>query len=146
MAAGFLLTLVDPTNLNIVIAGSVLRGIGLTPVQGLGFAMLADTVEYGEWKAGVRTEGLIYSAQSFGGKAGAGFGSGIIGWVLGAGGYVGGAAVQSASAIVSIKALFIFIPLVCIVAMFAVFIPYKLDKEYPQILEDLKREKALMLK
>ena len=143
MAAGFLITLADPTNLTVVMAGAILRGIGFTPVQGLGFAMLADTVEYGEWKAGVRTEGLIYSAQSFGGKAGAGFGSGIIGWVLGMGGYVGGAAVQSASAIVAIKALFIFIPLVCIVAMFACFIPYKLDKEYPQILEDIEKRRNI---
>ena len=142
MAAGFLITLADPTNLTIVMAGAILRGIGFTPVQGLGFAMLADTVEYGEWKAGVRTEGLIYSAQSFGGKAGGGIGSGIIGWILGIGGYVGGAAAQSAGAVGAIKALFIFIPIAFIIVQFIFLMPYKLDKEYPQILEDLEKRKT----
>lgn len=143
MATGFLLTMAAPTNLTLVLLGAALRGIGFTPVQSLGFAMLADTVEYGEWKAGVRTEGLIYSAQSFGGKAGCGLGSGIIGWVLGIGGYVGGIATQSASAVFAIKALFIFIPLACLAAEFIILMPYKLDKEYSQILEDLKKRKSI---
>ncbi|MCP6651923.1 MFS transporter, partial [Klebsiella pneumoniae] len=29
------------------------------------WAFIADVVEYGQWKSGVRTEGIIYSSYSF---------------------------------------------------------------------------------
>ncbi|BCZ46021.1 MFS transporter [Clostridium gelidum] len=143
MVIGYLIVMIAPTNLTLVLIGTAIRGLGFTPVQTLSFAMLADTVEYGEWKAGVRTEGLIYSAQSFGGKAGGGLGSGVIGWILGMGGYIGGAAAQSAGAVGAIKALFIFIPIAFVVVQFVILIPYKLDKEYSQVLEDLEKRKTV---
>jgi GPH family glycoside/pentoside/hexuronide:cation symporter len=135
---GYVITLLNPTNATMVIIGAVIRGVGTAPGTGVGFAMIADSVEYGEWKTGNRTEGLVFSAQSYGGKAGSGLGGALIGWVLAAGGYVGGAAVQSASAISSIKALFIFIPIAVLVIQILILIPYKLDREYPTILKELQ--------
>ena len=43
---------------------------------------LADVVDYGEWKTGVRLDGLTNSATSFGMKVGAGLGSALVGWGL----------------------------------------------------------------
>jgi glycoside/pentoside/hexuronide:cation symporter, GPH family len=38
------------------------------------FAMVADTVEYGEWKAGMRTEGLAYGTVALAAKVSVGLG------------------------------------------------------------------------
>src|SRR5699024_7699232 len=57
---------IDPTSLTLVIIGQIIRGLGKAAVMGVLFAMLADTVEYGEWKTGVRDEGLVYSGASMG--------------------------------------------------------------------------------
>ncbi|MCR3759582.1 MFS transporter [Clostridium felsineum] len=141
MVLGCLVTIINPSNVTIVIIGSILKGIGFSPIMGVNFAMLADTVEYGEWKFKIRTEGLIFSAQSYGGKAGSGLGSAIIGWILAFGGYVGGAATQSATALSSIKFLFIAIPIVFVAIEIILLLPYKLDKEYPKILSELKARK-----
>ena len=64
-------------------------------------AMVSDTIDYGEWKTGCRTEGLVNSACSFGYKIGNGIGSALLGLILEIGGYVGTAAVQTESALTS---------------------------------------------
>jgi len=140
--AGYVVTLLNPLNVSMVLIGAVIRGIGAAPGMGVGFAMIADSVEYGEWKTGNRTEGLIFSAQSYGGKAGTGLGGALIGWVLAWGGYVGGAMTQSASAISAIKILFIFIPIAVSIIQFLLLVPYKLDKEYGDILKELEERKT----
>ena len=47
-------------------------GIGFGAINALIFALQADTVEYGEWKSGVRAEGASYAVLSFTRKAGQG--------------------------------------------------------------------------
>jgi len=56
--------------LSLYIACTLVGGLGLGFFAVLIVPMLADTVEYGEWKTGVRTEALIFSANSFGYKLG----------------------------------------------------------------------------
>lgn len=136
--AGVLLILVDPTNLTIVLVSGVIKSIGSVPVVGTMFALLADTIEYGEWKSGVRTEGLVYSAGSFGAKVGTGLGTGLIGWMLSWGGYVGGTSTQPDSAILAIKIIFIFIPIIIVLTKIVLLWFYKLDEKYPQIVKDLQ--------
>lgn len=135
---GGVLTLFNPTNATWIIITSIIKGIGVAPGIGIGFAMISDAVEYGEWKTGNRTEGLIFSAQSYGGKGGQGLGAALIGWILAWGGYAGGAAVQTASALMAIEVLYIYLPLAISVLQILLLIPYKLDKEYPAILKDLQ--------
>ncbi|MEH0194205.1 MFS transporter [Caulobacter sp. CCNWLY153] len=55
------------------------------------WSMLPDTVEYGEWKTGVRTEGAIFGLISFAQKVALGVGTGMIGVMLGQFGYVANA-------------------------------------------------------
>lgn len=140
---GCVLTLINPTNVTWIIITAIIRGLGTSPGMGVGFAMIADTVEYGEWKTGNRTEGLIFSAQSYGGKAGQGLGAALIGWILAFGGYVGGAVTQSPEAITAIKVLFIFLPGIISILQVFILIPYKLDKEYPVILSELESRKGM---
>lgn len=138
---GTVVILIDPTNVALVLTGSIIRGIGGVPFAGSFFAMLADTIEYGEWKTGVRTEGLVYSAGSFGTKVGMGLGAAIMGWCLTLGGYVGGLTEQSDSAISMITFLFVWIPAIIAVIQLVILVFYKLDKQYPQILADLHARK-----
>ncbi|GAE34743.1 MFS transporter [Halalkalibacter akibai] len=141
-AIGTIIIAIDPSSWTLVLIGSVIRGIGGVPLIASIFAMLADTIEYGEWKSGVRTEGLVYSAGSFGTKVGMGLGAAMMGWALSFGGYVGGVAEQSASANATLIALFVYIPLVFSVIQIIFLYFYKLDKEYPQILKELQERKA----
>ncbi|MFC4402501.1 MFS transporter [Gracilibacillus xinjiangensis] len=133
--------LIDPANFTLVLIGSVIRGIGGVPVAASFFAMLADTIEYGEWKTGVRTEGLVYSAGSFGTKVGSGLGAAVMGWLLSFAGYIGGAAQQSDSAISMILFMFIWAPAIIAVIQLIILFFYKLDKIYPKILADLQARK-----
>lgn len=102
------------------------------------FAMLADTIEYGEWKSGIRSEGIVYSAGSFGTKVGSGLGGAIVGWTLALGGYVGTAEVQSDSALQILKNMYLYSPLVISALTLLILIFYKLDKKFPQIIKELK--------
>ncbi|GKX65762.1 MFS transporter [Inconstantimicrobium mannanitabidum] len=142
MAVGYSIMFLGGANLMIVAAGVIVKGIG-TATQWTQGPMLADTVEYGEWKNGIRQEGLIFSAQSFGTKIGSGLGSGLIGWVLGMTGYIGGVQVQSSSALIGINALFIIIPVFITVVEIVIMSIYKLDGEYSDILEQLNSRKIL---
>jgi GPH family glycoside/pentoside/hexuronide:cation symporter len=57
-------------------------------VNSLNWAFVSDTVEYGEWKTGVRTEGLVYCSLTFFRKCSAAIAGLIPGLVLAASGYV----------------------------------------------------------
>lgn len=138
---GQIVMLTAPTDLTTILIGMAIKGVAFGPLAGTMFAMVADTIEYGEWKSGVRTEGLVYSAASFGTKVGAGLGVALIGWTLSAGGYVGGAEVQTESALSAIKMLFLYVPIVIAVVQFTLLAFYKLDKQYPQIVEELHNRK-----
>jgi GPH family glycoside/pentoside/hexuronide:cation symporter len=52
------------------------------------WSMLPDTVEYGEWKTGVRAEGAIFGLIAFAQKVALGVGTGMIGIIMGWIGYV----------------------------------------------------------
>jgi glucuronide carrier protein len=61
------------------------------------WALQADTVEFGEWMSGARSEGINYAALSFSRKVGQGVGGAVAAFGIGLGGYVAGAETQSAS-------------------------------------------------
>lgn len=142
MAVGYSIMFLGAANLTVVAGGVIIKAIG-TATQWTQGPMLADTVEYGEWKNGIRQEGLIFSAQSFGTKIGSGLGTGLIGWVLGITGYIGGAQTQSTSALLGINVLFIIIPVVITILEIVMMVLYKLDGEYEKILEQLNSRKIL---
>jgi len=71
--------------------GTVIRSLGAGPLLSAVFVLVPDVVEYGYMKSGIRSEGLISSAQSIGSKIGIGLGSALTGWILAAVGYSGSA-------------------------------------------------------
>ena len=136
--AGFALMLFT-TNYALIIACSVLRGVASACMGATMWAMVSDTIDYGEWKTGNRTEGLVNSACSFGYKIGNGLGSAILGWIISFGGYVDTAAVPSTQAVFSVKLAFAIIPIVIYVVIIVLLQGYKLDQEFDGIIEDLEK-------
>ncbi|WP_175412886.1 MFS transporter [Clostridium sp. AWRP] len=141
---GYLITIINPYSLTVVMVSQIVKGFGQAFLLGGVWALFPDTIEYGEWKTGIRNEGLLYSGGSLGQKMGIGFGTAITGWILAWGGYNGAQAVQASSAVFSIKALFIHVPIIIYVAQIILLLCYGLDKEYPRIMKDLQLRKSKM--
>lgn len=145
--AGSLILLLNPTSVPLVTFGGLLRGIGMTPILGMIFTMIADAIEYGQWKTGLRTAGAIQSATTSGQKFGQGIGSALIGFIMESTGYNGNLEVQTELATQTIQNLFIYGVSILGVIMIVILLFYKLDKEYPMIMRELlKRETAQMQK
>lgn len=72
-------------------------GIGVQGVNTLMWALEADTVEYGEWKTGQRTEGTTYAVFSFTRKMGQAIGGFVGGFALTLAGFSAANASQGAA-------------------------------------------------
>lgn len=110
---GQLLLSVGANSLSVpmIIFATIVGYLGTGYVSGLIAVMLADAVDYGEWKNGVRAEGIVTSFSSFSAKLGMGIGGVITGWLLTTTGYVANHA-QSASALHGIELNYIWVPLI----------------------------------
>jgi glucuronide carrier protein len=118
-------------------------GLGLGAINTLIFALQADTVEYGEWRSGVRAEGASYSVLSFMRKAGQGIGGAAAAYTIGLGGYVSGAAVQSDAAVDSIRIAAGIVPAVFVAAATAVMLAYPLtEKAFRTLVAELAERRA----
>ena len=110
---------------------------------------LADTIEYGQWKLGRRSESITFSIQPLVNKIGGARSTGLISIsIMLAGiktrGSDAAAAAIDASGKLTIKLAMLAIPLILIAAGYIIYLrKYKISKEfYDQILQDLKdREK-----
>lgn len=129
--------LFDSTNILIISLGSIVRGIGFAPIMGNAYAMLLNTIDYGEWKTGIRSDGLVYSAGSFSAILGSGVASGGIGWVLGLSGYHGDSINQPIEVSHTLEFLFIYTPLLLSILIIILLIFYNLDNFYNEIIKDL---------
>lgn len=111
--------------------GNALAGVSTT-------VMLADTVDYGEYKCGVRSEAIVFSVQTFTVK----FGSAIAGFigamVLSLVGYVPNV-VQSADTILGLRLMmFVVSSSLFVIILFIYLRFYKLNgKFYQKILDEL---------
>ena len=103
LIAGFAVSGLAGTNTTLLIIGTVIRSLGAGPLLSAIYAFVPDVVEYGHWKSGIRSEGLISSAQSVGSKVGIGLGSGLTGWILEAVKYNPTAEVQTEAVVNAIK-------------------------------------------
>ncbi len=115
-----------------------LLGFGLGMINTLIFALQADTVDYGEWKSGVRAEGSSYAVLSFTRKVGQGIGGGLAAYTIGLGGYVSGAASQTGDAVTSIRVAAGALPAGLFLAATAVMLAYPLtEKAFRRLVEEL---------
>lgn len=101
MIAGFGMIGAAGTNTTMLLVGTIIRSIGIGPMFAGLYAFCADAADYGEWKFGVRSEGLLASSQSIGSKIGIGFGSACTAWILAAAGYIPDPMAQQSDAVIS---------------------------------------------
>ena len=129
VVAGVGITLSPPSYVWVPMLFFALMGISTAGVNTLMWALEADTVEYGEWKTGVRTEGITYALFSFTRKFGQAVGGAMAAFVIGLGGYVGGVAAQSESAVNAIRFAAGFAPAIFILIGIAIFFRYPLTEQ-----------------
>ncbi len=125
-----------------LIVSLAMRGCGFGIVSSTYLGMLADTVDYGEWKNGVRNPAVTTCAGTFGQKLGSGLGTAVFGLALSAVGYDGLAETQPASAVSCIRFMFIVLPALLYAMLIVIAFIYRLDKEYPAIMKDLEARHA----
>ncbi len=111
----------------------------LVPIM---FSMVADCADYGEYKTGKNTMGLAFSTHLLAIKLGFALGAAMVGWILGAVGYIANQ-VQSSSAIEGIVLTFSLIPAICGLLVFACSFAYRLDNSrLAEIHANLRRTRA----
>jgi GPH family glycoside/pentoside/hexuronide:cation symporter len=122
-----------PTSLPVQLVGAFLGTMTLVPLWIATPTMICDLVDYGDFKRGIRTEGITTSAASFGTKLGTGLGSVVLGFGLTAGGYDALASTQPPSAINAIIFVMIGVPaILCVICLVVVGI-WDLDKVQPEV-------------
>jgi glucuronide carrier protein len=124
-----------------------IKGVGVSLINTVMFGLEADTVEYGEWKSGKRSEGATYAIFSFTRKLTQSFGGAATAWALALGGYVSASAAvanpeQPASALTAIKVVFGLVPAAAAIIAMLVFIVYPLsDQRFRQIRDETEARK-----
>ena len=115
------------------------------PMMCLVGVMTSMSIDYNEYKYGVRMVATSNSASSFGGKVGSGLGTSIIGWLLAAVGYDAAQTVAPAATKMAIYGFAIVTPLVIFVIMFILVSKFDLEKTLPAMKEEIAKRKAQTL-
>ena len=123
--------------------GLVVSMLGVLAVNIVVWALEADTVEYGEWKTGVRTEGITYALFSFTRKTGQAVGGALAAYALAMGGYKSGG-VQTAEALSGIQFAAGALPAIMTILAIVVMLKYKLtDTLHAQIVAEIRGRREL---
>lgn len=126
--AAFVLMFLIPANSTVFLIG-ISAVIGITnSASNVCTGMLSDCIEYGDWKYGIREEGLTYSYMSFGVKLATAVSGSVTVLLLAASGYVAGAE-QTEAAKMGINAVVNLIPAACILVSAIPLFFYKLDRK-----------------
>lgn len=125
-----------------LIIGAIVMSLGAGQRTAIYFSMQADPVDYGVWKTGINTAGILTSINGFLGKVAMAGAGAITGLLLTTGGYVANQS-QTATALLSIKACYLYIPAILIMASMAwIGRYYRLDDDYEKIRADLDAGKT----
>lgn len=124
------------------VAFSCLAFFGSAFVNSLNWALVSDTVEYGEWRTGVRSEGTVYTGFTFFRKVSQALAGFFPGWMLTQIGYVPNVA-QADHTIEGLRQLiFIYPSALAVVTIVAMGCFYSLnEKMYVRIVEEIEARK-----
>ncbi|MDO4414659.1 MAG: glycoside-pentoside-hexuronide (GPH):cation symporter [Erysipelotrichaceae bacterium] len=122
-----------------LITCTVILSVGTAFINGIIYVMCAQSIDYGEWKMGIRVQGFLMAFIGFAVKIANSFVATVSSSILDAGGYVGGAETQTASAISAIETCYVWIPIIAFAIIFIINAFFKLDQQYPAIKAELDR-------
>jgi sugar (glycoside-pentoside-hexuronide) transporter len=131
-------------SLPIVFTGWIVGFLASGVAMAIPFSVLSDSVDYGEWRNGIRAAGLLTAiGAAFCLKAGSGIGGALSAWILARTGYVPNI-VQSASALRGIRASFIWLPAVAyLLASVPVLFYHRYERLEPRIREELEERRRV---
>lgn len=116
LVAGFIAV----QNIVFIAVSSITFKFGGGLILGASTVMLADIVDYGEYKLGTRNESIIFSAQTLLVK----LASAISGWLIGIGltvvGYIPGVE-QSGTTIFGMRVIMMGLPIITVIVMYAIY-------------------------
>lgn len=131
-----------PVNPTFACCIAAIRGIGKAPLYGCIYTMVADVVNYGHWKTGIRVQALVFSAATVGQKFGSGVTGAVVGKLMDASGFTG-LAQEIPSAVTMVENLYVWGSILSWLVIAVLMFMYKLDKEYDDILTDMNRKGML---
>lgn len=145
LMTGYLLFFFAPMKMSFIAFSGILLFVGQAMVQLLMLVFLADTVEYGQWKLGLRNEAVSFAIQPFIYKIGGALGNSIVGFTLVYSGLndIDSFSQVQPSMISTMKLVMMIFPLLLMLVSFLIYLKYyRLDaKEYERILSEIKKEK-----
>ncbi|WP_160319789.1 glycoside-pentoside-hexuronide (GPH):cation symporter [Curtobacterium sp. S6] len=128
----------------ISLLGMLMVGIGMAVLNTMTWALEADTVEYGEYKTGIRTEGATYAAFSFTRKVGQALGGAIASWSLGIVGYAEGASSQVDQVRSGMSIAYGIVPGVIFLLAMLVMLGYPLtEQKFREIMKSIEANRRL---
>lgn len=132
-ALGGFVIFISGGSIPVLIAATVIIGVGSLPITYLINLMALDCGSYNAYMGRQRMDGTIGAVRGFANKLGGALGSGMFGVLLSLGGFDAKAEVQAASANMVITAVYSLIPCILFIAMAVMLAFYKLDKMMPEI-------------
>ncbi len=128
----------------LVMAAWVIGFLTSGVAMALPFSLLSDSVDYGEWKGGVRAAGLLTAiGAAFCLKAGSGLGGAIPAWILAHFQYLPNAE-QSARSLTGIELSCVWLPAIAYaVAALPVLFYHRYERLEPQIREELEERRRI---
>ncbi|CUS25570.1 transporter, major facilitator family protein [Paucilactobacillus oligofermentans DSM 15707 = LMG 22743] len=131
-------------NITLALAGWILACIGSGSAMTMFFGMVGDTVDFGEWKNGIRANGFLTAmGASFCIQMGSGIGSFFAAKIMAAFGFSAAKAVQSTGSLNAISFTFIWLPVIIYTFSLILMIIYrKWEKHEPIVNEELAERHA----
>jgi sugar (glycoside-pentoside-hexuronide) transporter len=128
----------------LVMTGWVLGFLASGVAMALPFSLLSDSVDYGEWKSGVRAAGLLTAiGAAFCLKAGSGLGGALPAWILAHFQYVPNVE-QTERSLKGIELSCVWLPAVAYaLAAFPVLFYRRYERLEPQIQQDLEERRRI---
>ena len=120
--------IIPPDSYWLMVTVNCLAAFVIGPTPALVWSMYADTADYGEWKSGRRTTGLVFSTLQFAQKMGLAVGAGFAGIILGWFGFVANE-VQSEASLAGIRFLFSIFPALLLLLGTAAIFFYRINSE-----------------
>ena len=139
-----LIFFIPGNNLAFAFIAWFILGLGVGGSNAMMFSMQADTVDYGEWKTGIRSEGGSYSILSFVRKVGQGIGGWLGGIVIGVFGYTAGVTITDGSSVeLGLRLAAGGIPAILAILAGVVVFFYRLDSDtHADVVDELTQRRT----
>ncbi|MGY5957333.1 MFS transporter [Kosakonia sp. BK9b] len=124
-----LIFIIPPTQVWLIFAVNIVFSFIQNLTTPLQWTMFSDVVDYEEHRSGRRLDGLVFSTALFAIKFGLALGGAVVGWVLAAVDYAPNQALQNATVLTTINALFTLIPCLLFICMVLLLTRYKLNSQ-----------------